>query len=271
MGRAGCRTTKSRRSQSESAKQSGATGLSAISLAGLPVGLHLQQIRESMVTLADIPITLDLESIRESLHLRHRGDRSYTQTLVRIAEPLISAKAIYRDCFIEAKLDDAICIEGTRLTSKVLRKNADNIERVFPYVITIGDKLEEAVKASEDLLDRYCLDLAGNVALHAARGHLEDHLRSTYALDRISYISPGSLKDWPIENQKPLFSILGDVEGHVGVKLDENCLMRPTKSLSGIYFPTEISFYTCQLCSRERCPGRTARYDEGLAREYGIV
>jgi len=40
MGRAGCRTTKSRRSQSESAKQSGATGLPAIILAGLPVGLH---------------------------------------------------------------------------------------------------------------------------------------------------------------------------------------------------------------------------------------
>ena len=36
MGRAGCRTTKSRRSQSESAKQSDATGLTAIILAGLP-------------------------------------------------------------------------------------------------------------------------------------------------------------------------------------------------------------------------------------------
>ena len=41
MGRARCRTTKSRRSRSESAKQSGATGLSAIGLAGLPVGLHI--------------------------------------------------------------------------------------------------------------------------------------------------------------------------------------------------------------------------------------
>jgi hypothetical protein len=224
-----------------------------------------------MVTLVDIPVKFDLEHMRKTLHLRHHGDRSYAQTLVRIAEPLISAKAVYKDCFIEAKLDDAICIEGTRLTSKVLRKNADNIERVFPYVITIGDKLEEAVKACEDLLDRYCLDFAGNVALHTARRHLEDHLLSKYALDRISYISPGSLKDWPIENQKPLFSILGDVKGHVGVKLEENCLMRPTKSLSGIYFPTEISFYTCQLCFRERCPGRRALYDEGLAREYEIV
>lgn len=224
-----------------------------------------------MITLEHIPVTLNLEHIRKRLHLRHDGDRSYTQTLVRIAEPLISAKAVYRDCFIEAKSEDAICIEGIRLTSKVLRKNADNIERVFPYVITIGNKLEEAVKACEDLLDRYCLDLVGNVALHTARRHLKDHLRSTYALDRISYIGPGSLKDWPIENQKPLFSILGDVERHIGVRLEENCLMRPTKSLSGIYFPTEISFYTCQLCSRERCPGRRAPYDEGLAREYGIL
>ena len=223
-----------------------------------------------MITLGHIPVSLDAEHIRKRLHLRHDADRSYTQTLVNIAEPLISARAVYRDCFIEAKFEDAIYIQGICLTSKVLRKNADNIERVFPYVITIGDKLEEAVKEGEDLLDQYCLDLVGNMALHAARRHLEDHLRSTYALDRLSYIGPGSLKDWPIEDQKALFSILGDVERHIGVKLEENCLMKPTKSLSGIYLPTKVSFYTCQLCSRERCPGRRAPYDEGLAREYGI-
>ena len=38
--RAGCRATKSRRSRSESAKLSGATGLPAVFLEGLPVGLH---------------------------------------------------------------------------------------------------------------------------------------------------------------------------------------------------------------------------------------
>jgi hypothetical protein len=224
-----------------------------------------------MITLGHIPVKLNLEHIRKRLHLRHESDRSYTQTLVSIAESLISAKAVYRDCFIEAKFEDTIYIEGIRLTSKVLRKNAENIERVFPCVITIGHKLEEAVRQGKDLLDRYCLDLVGNIALDAARRQIEDHLRSTYALDRLSYIGPGSLKDWPIENQKALFSTLGDVERHIGVRLLENCLMRPTKSLSGIYFPTEISFYTCQLCSRERCPGRRAPYDEGLAREYGIL
>ncbi len=36
----GCRATKSRRSGSKSAELSGATGLSALLLADLPVGLH---------------------------------------------------------------------------------------------------------------------------------------------------------------------------------------------------------------------------------------
>jgi len=84
-------------------------------------------------------------------------------------------------------------------------------------------------------------------------------------------MSPGSLKDWAIEEQRSLFSILGDVESSIGVGLNETLVMIPNKSLSGIYFPTEIPFYSCQLCQREDCLARKAPYDETLAREYGIA
>jgi len=87
----------------------------------------------------------------------------------------------------------------------------------------------------------------------------------------MSYMSPGSLKDWAIEEQRPLFSILGDVEVSIDVRLNENLVMIPNKSLSGIYFPTEIPFYSCQLCPRKDCPARKASYDEKLAREYGVL
>jgi len=79
------------------------------------------------------------------------------------------------------------------------------------------------------------------------------------------------LKDWPTEEQKSLFSILGDVEASISVRLSENLLMIPNKSLSGIYFPTEIPFYSCQLCQREDCSARKTPYDEKLAREYGVL
>jgi hypothetical protein len=40
--------------------------------------------------------------------------------------------------------------------------------------------------------------------------------------------------------------------------------MVPTKSVSGIIFPTEADFQSCQLCERENCPNRRAPYDEML-------
>jgi len=224
-----------------------------------------------MKILEYIPVSLDLEEIKRRLHMEKREDWNQVQTLIEESQSLISAKAIYRVCYIESKLKDAVMIDGICLKSRVLRKNLNNVERVFPYVVTIGNRLDEKARAYNDLLKKYYLDTIGNVALATARKYLKDHLRSRYALDGMSYMSPGSLKDWAIEEQRPLFSILGDVEASIDVRLNENLVMIPSKSLSGIYFPTETPFYSCQLCPRKDCPERKDSYDENLAREYGVL
>ena len=203
--------------------------------------------------------------------MEKRGDWSHVQSLVEVAQHLISAKGVYKVCYIDAKLEDAIVIDGIHLKSRVLRKNLNNIERVFPYVVTIGNRLEGKARACNDLLKKYYLDTIGNVALTTARKYLKDELRSRYALDGISYMSPGSLQDWAIEEQRSLFSILGDVESSIGVRLNEALVMIPNKSLSGIYFPTKIPFYSCQLCPKKDCSARKAPYDKKLAREFGVL
>jgi cobalamin-dependent methionine synthase I len=142
---------------------------------------------------------------------------------------------------------------------------------VFPFVLTLGQALDDVIEATEDMLDKYLLDEIGNMALREARGRFEAHLRSTFALEKISFMAPGSLEDWPIEQQKPLFQLLSGVESAIGVSLTSSCLMLPRKSVSGIYFPTEASFFSCQLCPRERCDGRKARYDKEKARKYGVL
>jgi hypothetical protein len=224
-----------------------------------------------MEILEYIPVNLDLGEIKRRLHMEKRGDWSHVQTLIDEARRLISAKAVYKVCYIQSKCEEAITIDGTSLRSRVLRKNLNNVERIFPYVVTIGKKIEEKARAGSDLLTKYYLDIIENVALTATRKYLKDQLRFRYALDGMSYMSPGSLKDWPIEEQSPLFSILGDVEASIGVKLNESFVMIPNKSLSGIYFPTEIPFYSCQLCPRETCPTRRSPYNKKSAREYGLV
>ena len=224
-----------------------------------------------METLQHIPVILDHEEIKKELHMERRGDWSQVQSLINSAQALIEARAAYRVCYIEERLEDKIRIDGVYLKSRVLRRNLDHVERVFPFVLTIGGAIEEEARACTDILQQYYLDTIGNAGLAAVRDYFEDFLRSRYALTTLSSMSPGSLKDWAIENQGPLFSILGDTQGAIGVRLEESLVMTPFKSISGIYFPTEIPFYSCQLCKRERCPTRKATYSETLAREYGII
>jgi hypothetical protein len=225
---------------------------------------------EDIEILKNIPIRLDPDEIGKDLHMEGSEHQERIRDLVNTARPLIDAVAACRTCYIDAKFADGVTIEGTRFKSRVLRRNLDQVERVFPYVITIGEALEMRAHSSGDLLEQYCLDGIGNIALVKAQGYLEETLRSRYALGGLSRMNPGSLKDWPIEEQKSLFSVLGDAGSSLGVRLTEGLLMIPRKSLSGICFPTEVPFFSCQLCPRSRCPGRKARYDGRLAREYGL-
>ena len=223
-----------------------------------------------MEILKDIPVKIDPLKVRNTIGLKDNRDRDQIQDLIDEAAACIAPKAAYRLSYIDQKETDAVIIEGLRFESKVLRKNLDPVERLFPYVVTLGPGLEEVTNKTEDLMEKYYLDVIGNIALMAARKQLHSHLSDKFALKKISFMSPGSLPDWPLEAQSRLFELLTDIENAIGVSLTPSFLMVPTKSVSGIYFQTEVSFFNCQLCQRGKCPGRKARYDEKLAREYGI-
>ncbi len=222
----------------------------------------------SMEILNSIPVQVDLRSIKKNAHAPEGEEEKRLLSLIEAAHSVMAAKAIYKVSYIDSKADDSVIIEGVPFRSKVLRKHFDKVERVFPYVVTIGAGLEDMEKASGDPLEKYYLDLIGNAAVVNAREHLKKRLSTRYALQGLSYMGPGQLKDWPLEEQRPLFSLLGDVKSAVGVTLSDSLLMIPRKSLSGIYFPTEIPFMACQLCPKESCPSRKARYDEKLAGDY---
>jgi hypothetical protein len=224
-----------------------------------------------MPILDNISININFDLVRKRLHLKRDGDLKAVQELVHIAQPLVEPKVLYKVSYIEEKLDDGVVVEGLRLISNVLRKNLDAVERVFPFVITIGNKFGEKLDSCNDLLEKFYLDTIGNVALNQVRLALKDHLKQNYALEKTAFMAPGSLPNWPIEQQKYLFKLLGDVQASIGVKLTESLLMLPAKSVSGIYFPTEASFFSCQLCPRERCDSRKAKYSEKKAKEFGIA
>ena len=223
-----------------------------------------------MEVVDNIPVDLDQQAVLRQLRLRKRSMsiEKTVQELLELVRPIARPKAVYQVAYVDNKSDNSLRIGGVEFTSRVLRINLDKVERAFPYVATCGTELDQIAVPSNDLMRYYCLDAMKVMILRTARSYLKDYLARTYALGQISAMSPGSLEDWPVTQQEQLFAIFGDVEKLIGVRLTNAFLMLPLKSLSGIYFPTEVTFESCQLCPRAVCSGRRAPYDPGLVEKY---
>jgi hypothetical protein len=163
--------------------------------------------------------------------------------------------------YVDSRSERSVVIDGIRFDSRVLRVNLEKAHRVFPFLATCGTELHEWAAAQQDILQRYYADEIAEAALRQALGVLREHLKERYRLGHTSTMSPGSLPDWSIQAQRPLFALFGDTERLLGVRLADSLLMVPSKSVSGIRFPTEQTFASCQLCPREGCPSRQAACD----------
>lgn len=224
-----------------------------------------------MEILDDVPVELDIDTLLARLRIdRESKIAKDILDLIETVVPVVRPKAIYEVSFIQSRDYDTVDIGGVIFKSRVLRANLDKVERVFPYIATCGREVDEIATPSGDLLTQFWMDSIKEMALDAIRKYLVNHLKERYALEEFSKMSPGegSQELWPIEQQRQLFSIFDDVGDSIGVTLTDSLMMVPIKSVSGIYFPTEISFESCQLCPREVCSRRRIPYDKNLLASF---
>jgi hypothetical protein len=215
----------------------------------------------------DIPFELYVEEFFE--RLRVKPGSKYAKDLgsmIDHVKKVAKPKAIYRESYIEAKGEETVTIDGITFTSRVLRRNLDKVERVFPYVATCGKEVDGIEISQGDFLKSFWLDTIKSHLLEISIHTLSELLDRKYRLGNTSSMSPGAGDAivWPIEQQMELFSLFDDIERLIGVRLTDSFLMLPTKSLSGIRFQTEIDFRSCQLCYRKNCVSRMAPFDKEL-------
>lgn len=224
-----------------------------------------------MPTINDLRAVVRPELLIAALRLDPRGEGpAVAAELLDTARPLLRPRVLYLESYIDAKGDGSVVLGGRTFTSRVLRRNLEAAEKAYPYLITVGGELEKAAAATGDLLRQFQLETVADLALGAILELFEAGLRERFGISGTSRMSPGSLEDWPIVEQRTLFDLLGDTESLVGVRLTDSCLMLPRKSISGFVFPTEKSFVQCSLCPREKCQGRRARYNPQARRDYGL-
>lgn len=223
----------------------------------------------SMRLLNEISFELDAADLMKGVRIVEGSEEAGEFTaLVRRAREVARPKAAYRECFIQSRGDDSVTIEGITFTSKMLRSQLDRVDRVFPFVCTCGRELDEAYPPTGDFMKDYWWDVIKDALLKEAIGRFREDIGRRHLLTKTSAMHPGSgdADVWPIRQQRNLFDLLGGAAADIGVSLTDSCLMIPVKTVSGILFPTEHDFRTCQVCRREICPNRSAPLDEKLWR-----
>ncbi len=224
-----------------------------------------------MSIISDLPVVIKPENLMKALRLDPRGEGpAVVAELLGTALPLIRPRVLYLESYLDARGTDFVVLGGRKFNSLVLRKNLDAAEKAYPYLITVGGELEKTAASGGDLLRQFQLETVADLALGAILDAFEASLKARFGISGTSRMSPGSLEDWPIVEQKTLFDLLGDTESLIGVRLTDSFLMLPRKSISGIVFPTEKSFVQCSLCPREKCQGRQARFDPEARSTYGL-
>jgi len=221
--------------------------------------------------LTEIPCPLDADKVLSRLNAGSK--EKHVQPLEKLVAKIdgkINPVLLYRECSVKAVDNSSVLIDGVRFQSRILRVNLEKTKNAFPYILTCGKAFEDLSSSLEDMLDRYYLEEIANVVLSEAQAYFLDYLGKNYGLENVSKMNPGSLPDWPLEQQKPLFSLFDKSPelASIQVRLEENMLMTPLKSLSGIAFPSDGHFENCQMCPQENCPGRKEPYDETMKDLY---
>jgi hypothetical protein len=227
-------------------------------------------MESNAVIIDHITFKPDVKALFNELHIRE-GSPSARQVdgMLRQAQAIAQPKAIYHLALVEPVGNDEVLLDGVQFRSRIMRVNLDGVHRVFAYVASCGREIYDWAMAFDDPLERFWADAIMIAALGNAAEALDNHLQERYQPGALEAMNPGSLADWPMSQQIPLFSLLGNVSGAIGVTLTDSLLMVPTKSVSGVYFPTESGYANCQMCPRERCPNRRAVYDPDLfAQKY---
>ena len=195
------------------------------------------------------------------------GDDIFDLTcrLLDKARSLAVPKAIIKKEAISSVTDGAINLSGKRkLTGNIFSSHFKSAESLCFFLVTIGPAIEDKASGlmkEEDGLSGYLLDSIGSIAVESLAEDLEASLRDIYESKGQSVskrFSPGYC-DWPIEEQVKLNKLLDFSKA--GVRLNDSCMMKPMKSISGLIGIGPKDLFTlkrsqCGICGMKACAYR---------------
>lgn len=189
----------------------------------------------------NIPFQLDASDVGEQLKLRNRESlMEILEEQIELAQKVAVPKAAYFETSITDKSEDSVAFCGETFHSRQLAISTQKDQKIFPYIITIGMELEEQYQELDDIMEQYIMDGVQSVILTQATDYVAKALKESFQLKEVTYHIPGALDDWDLKDQPKLFHLFGSTMEKLGVVLSHSNLMKPTKSVSGVYYGIEV-------------------------------
>ncbi len=212
----------------------------------------------------DIPLAMDENAFLERIRVKKDSSLAADSLdLVRKAAEIARPRAALKAARFSPGGDDKFLLDGIPFTSSVLGTILNGTDTVLVNLATAGPELDEWSSRYTDMFLSFCAEEIKSIALERAAGRLRNFAEKEYP-EVNSFANPGSTVDWPLDEIKKLFGLLGRPEESVSVSLTDNFMMVPVKSVCGIAFHADPPFFNCLLCRQEDCPGRRADFDPAL-------
>lgn len=218
---------------------------------------------KNLIVLDNLKVKINKNKLINKLCIKTEDEQEFIE-IFNQAQNIAEPKALFAQCNIKSKAEDYVVVEDIKFCSRILAVNLKDAYKVFPYLATSGLEIEKWSEQIDDFLTRYWVDIIKEEILSHTKKELFQKIDNENNLGKAAHMNPGSLNDWSISEQKKLFALLGDQVSKIGISLTDSMLMYPTKSVSGIRFPTEVDYENCQLCKKLNCPGRSVSYQPNL-------
>jgi len=184
------------------------------------------------------------------------------------ARRIIKPRVVYTTASAEKAPGGAVALDGeTVLESRRLGRTLADCDAAAVFVGTIGpgiDRMINALAAEGRVSDACVLDAVGSAAVEETveKFHRQfDSFAERLGGRTTLRFSPGYC-DWRVEEQRKLFGVLGGEA--IGVELTPSCLMRPRKSVSGVFGIGDAEAIDregsnpCRRCGMRGCAARRA-------------
>jgi len=184
---------------------------------------------------------------RQGARIRAQVRRT-AEAMAALAATSATPVACYRRVPIAGCTTDALVLStGTSFRCPAFAAYLAGCDEVAVFVLSLGgrfDSTQENLTASEQVLEGYMLEIAGWLGIEAAtrlfRAHLaEAARRDSLVLTRrmapgYSFRLDGGKVEWPLEDQRALFSLFGDTAPPARL-LEGGFAMTPKMSRTGLY------------------------------------